>query len=126
MWKMFEEIKSRFDECHFSEQASKIATRSVACGTSLLILSKVDSLVQVSAPSNTTTKVSVSGTAESVGNKIVTNKPASSSALSYAEVARVSPPSAVAHSNQASSPNWACRSSCSCKCGNPLNIVPIS
>ncbi|KAL9877362.1 uncharacterized protein ACN2A1_013752 [Glossina fuscipes fuscipes] len=47
----------------------------------------------------------VSDIAESVGNKIVTNKPVGPSVLSYAEVARVSPPRAATHSNQASSPS---------------------
>ncbi|KAL9883440.1 uncharacterized protein ACN427_010777 [Glossina fuscipes fuscipes] len=46
----------------------------------------------------------VSDIATSVGSKTVTNKPASPSVLSYAEVARASPPRAANHSNQAPSP----------------------
>ncbi|XP_037897407.1 uncharacterized protein LOC119642343 [Glossina fuscipes] len=69
-----------------------------------LIPFKLNSLAQVSVPSFCTMNVSVSDITESVSNKTVTNKPASSSDLSYTEVARVSPPSAVTHSTQTSSP----------------------
>ncbi|KAL9874405.1 uncharacterized protein ACN427_012899 [Glossina fuscipes fuscipes] len=102
LWEKFELIKSRFDECRFIGHSS--STRSVACGTSPLAFSKSNSLVQVTAPSNSKMNVNVSAIVESVGNKIVTKKPASPSVLSYSEVARVSPPSAATHSNQVPSP----------------------
>ncbi|KAL9887399.1 uncharacterized protein ACN2A1_009542 [Glossina fuscipes fuscipes] len=102
LWEKFELIKPKFDECRFIGYSS--STRSVACGTSPLAFSKSDSLVQVTAPSNSKMNSNVSDIPESVGSKTVTNKPASPSVLSYAEVARVSPPRAATHSNQAPSP----------------------
>ncbi|KAL9925421.1 uncharacterized protein ACN2A1_013052 isoform 1-T3 [Glossina fuscipes fuscipes] len=101
LWEKFELIKSRFDECRFIEHSS--TTRSVACGTSPLGFSKSGSLVQVTAPSNSKMNSNFSDIAESVGSKTVINKRASLSVLSYAEVARVSPPRAATHSNQAPS-----------------------
>ncbi|KAL9875680.1 uncharacterized protein ACN427_013744 isoform 1-T1 [Glossina fuscipes fuscipes] len=98
----FELIKSRFDECCFIGHSC--STCSVACGTSPLGFSKSGSLVQVTAPSNSKKNSNVADIAESVGSKTVTNKPASPSVLSYAEVARVYPPRAATHSNQAPSP----------------------
>ncbi|KAL9875404.1 uncharacterized protein ACN427_013529 [Glossina fuscipes fuscipes] len=106
LWEKFELIKARFDECRYiaqssSSPANKVSTRSVACGLSP---PKPVSSVQVTDSLKSTKNVNVSATAESVGNIKVTKKPGSPPGLSYAEVARVSPPIDVTQSSQASSP----------------------
>ncbi|KAL9874270.1 uncharacterized protein ACN427_012799 isoform 1-T2 [Glossina fuscipes fuscipes] len=109
LWEKFEIIKTRFDECRYIAQssfspASKVSTRSVACGSSPLHSPKSVPSVQVRDSLKSTKNVSVSATAESVGNIKNTKKAGSPSGLSYAEVARVSPPIDVTQSSQASSP----------------------